>query len=111
MVLVNLFMKNCPICDIRCDKQGKKNSVEIKDEQFCKKIENLYNAKKTIWIGDYLCKKHIVQLRRSIHQVIEQLSQEENSTPINDFVFETSNETSIDLATECDFKNDTINDN
>ena len=62
MVLVNLFLKNCPICDIRCDKKVKKNLVEIKDEQFRKKLENFYNAEKTIGIGDYLCKKHIVQL-------------------------------------------------
>ena len=47
-----------------CDKQGKKNLVEIKDEEFRKKLENFYNAEKTIGIGDYLCKKHIVQLRR-----------------------------------------------
>ena len=84
--------------------------VEIKDEQFRKKLENFYNAEKTIGIGDYLCKKHIVQLRRSIHQVTEQRLQEENSTPINDFVFETSNEATIDFATECDSENDTIND-
>lgn len=109
MVLVILFLKNCPICDIRCDKQGKKNLVEIKDEQFRKKLEIFYNAEKTIGIGDYLCKKHIVQLRRSIHQVTEQRLQEENLTPINDFVFETSNEATIDFATECDFENDTIN--
>ena len=108
MVLVNLFLKNCPICDIRCDKQGKKTWSRLKTNSFARSLKTFIMLRR-LGIGDYLCKKLIVQLRRSIHQVTEQRLQEENSTPINDFVFETSNEANIDFATACDFENDTIN--
>ena len=77
MVLANLYLKNCLVCGIRCDKMGKNNILEIKTTEFRDKILTFYTDNNP-QVGDYMCRKHEEKIRKSTLSLTE-----ESNTPLS----------------------------
>ena len=120
MVLANLYLKNCLVCGIRCDKMGKNNILEIKTTEFRDKILTFYTDKNP-QVGDYMCRKHEEKIRKSTLSLTEEsntpLSIQSNflasdqalATSPNDKTFESSNSSNdYDSCVIYDTQNDNI---
>ena len=64
MVLGNLRNKKCPICDTRGDYIGRKNVIEIKNEEKIVELNNFFKNKKTeVKLNNIICLKHLKNMK------------------------------------------------
>ena len=103
MVKENLFLNKCIVCGIRCDKMGKSNIMEIKQEMLEKIKSLIFKSGESPKIGDYMCRKHDRKLKRSDNSVI--LESSTTSTLTSTFDFSTKSLESSTLDFCVDFNN------
>ena len=64
MVIEKLVSKHCIVCNVRCDKIGKHNLMEVKHQEMLSKIMLLERNNDNVPdIGDLMCRKHEKKLQ------------------------------------------------
>ena len=91
MVIEKLVSKHCIVCNVRCDKIGKHNLMEVKHQEMLAKIMFLERNNDNVPdIGDLMCRKHEKKITRAENQLHIESSTTINATSISTFASSSS---------------------